>query len=82
MSGRSFDHSCRPAETAAPKRPRKHIGYVRVPTSVVLTPRVLSEAMRKLSIKAIHHAVEVLIEELNYRYGDPDFELEPIEDTE
>ncbi len=38
--------------------------------------------MRKLSIKAIHYAVEVLIEELNYRYGDPDFELEPIEDTE
>jgi hypothetical protein len=55
---------------------------VRVPTSIALTPRVLLEAMRKLPIEAIHKTVDQLIDELNQRYGDADFEPEPLEESE
>lgn len=59
-----------------------HLRCVRVPTSIALTPRVLLEAMRKLPIEAIHETVDELIDELNHRYGDPDFEPELLEESE
>lgn len=84
MSGRSLDHfyDLIPNDAAASKRTRKYPSYIRVPTSITLTYRVLSEAMRMLPTEAIHKAVDVLIDELDYRYGDPDFEQEPMEDSE
>jgi len=85
MSGRLSDQSydlIRLNNAAASKRKRKYLSYVRVPNSIALTPRVLSEAMRMLPTEAIHKAVDVLIDELDYRYGDPDFEPEPMEDED
>ena len=61
---------------------RRHVGYIRVPTSTTLTPRVLLEAMRKLPTEAIMNVVDVLISELDYRQPDPDFEPEVMECAE
>ncbi|WP_428492514.1 hypothetical protein [Rhodopila sp.] len=57
----------------------RHVGYIRIPTSIALTPRVLSEAMRKLPTEAIENVVDLLIQELDCRQPDPDFEAEVME---
>ena len=66
--------------TPAPKRlARSHqtIRSVRVPSDLVLTPRVLLGAIRTLRTTDIQWMVDVLIDELNIRAGDPDLESEP-----
>jgi hypothetical protein len=45
-----------------------------IPSSVVLTRTVLSGAMRKLPTDEIEATIDTLIEELDCRAGDPDFE--------
>jgi hypothetical protein len=80
-SKQSYDLSY-PDDIALRSRNGKYIRCVRVPTSIALTPRVLLEAMRKLPIEAIHKTVDQLIDELNQRYGDADFEPEPLEESE
>jgi hypothetical protein len=78
MSGTSFNQPPPPLRN----RIDTYLRCVRVPTSIALTPRVLLEAMRKLPIEAIHETVDELIDELNHRYGDADFEPEPLEESE
>lgn len=80
-SNQSYDLSYSD-DTALRDRTGRYLRCVRVPTSVALTPRVLLEAMRKLSIEAIHRTVDELIDELNHRFGDADFEPEPLEESE
>ena len=64
------------------ERLRTRVGYIRVPTSIALTPRVLSEAMRKLPTEALQNVVDLLIDELDCRQPDPDFEPEVMECAE
>jgi hypothetical protein len=54
--------------------------YIIVPSSVLLTMMVLSGTARKLPTDNIRDLVDIGIEELDRRSGDPD--LEPDFDTE
>jgi hypothetical protein len=48
--------------------------YIIVPSAVVLTVRVVAGAICKLSTDKIRELIQVAIEELDYRSGDPDSE--------
>jgi hypothetical protein len=63
---------------------RTHMAVCRVsiPSGITLTPNVLLGAMRKLATKDIEMALDGLIQELDYRSGDPDCEPEPNEDSD
>jgi hypothetical protein len=50
---------------------------VRVPIEATLTFRTLVGALRKLPSAEIREAIHTLIEELDIRYGDSDFESDP-----
>jgi hypothetical protein len=56
---------------------RKAVRCVRVPSDLVLTPRVLLGAVRTLRSADIQAVVDELVDELNIRSGDPDLEREP-----
>ena len=60
----------------------KALKFVVVPSSVVLTPRTLLWAMRRLSTSEIGAAVEALINELDSRSGDSDFEVDSDAESE
>ena len=81
MSSRLSDQSCDLIQPDNVRTSGRTKNYIRVPSSIVLTPHVLLGAMRKLPVDAIHNVIETLIDELNYRFGDPDFEGEPMEDS-
>ena len=71
--------------TPVPKRlarPHQTIRSVRVPSDLVLTPRVLLGAIQTLRTTDIQWVVDVLIDELNIRAGDPDLESEADEASE
>jgi hypothetical protein len=63
-------------------RSYKAVRFVRVPSDLVLTPRVLLGAVRILPTADIQEVIDVLIDELNLRCGDPDFESEPGESSD
>jgi hypothetical protein len=48
-----------------------------IPYSVALTPLVLTGAMRRLRTRDIETAIDVLLQELDCRSGDPDVEPDP-----
>jgi hypothetical protein len=50
---------------------------VRLPIETTLTFYILVGALRKLPTVKIREAVHTLIEELDIRHGDPDFEPDP-----
>jgi hypothetical protein len=60
-------------------RAHKVTSCIRLPSDLTLSPKVLGGALRKLPTASICEVIESLIEELNVREGDPDFELEPDE---
>ena len=60
----------------------KLLKRVVIPSSIVLTPRILMSAMLKFSAADIEAVAHALIEELDRRCGEPDFEMEPNEDGE
>ena len=47
-----------------------------LPSSIVLSPRVLAGVIRKFSTAEIASMVQTLVDELDIRSGDPDLELE------
>jgi hypothetical protein len=53
------------------------IGRVAIPSWIMLTPRVLAGAIRKLPSSQIELVVQASIDELDRRSGDPDFEEDP-----
>jgi hypothetical protein len=63
-------------------RPQQGRTRLRVPSDIVLTSRSLAAIGRKLATTELHVLVETLIEELDIRCGDPDFESEPDEESE
>lgn len=65
----------------ASKIPRKGAKYIRVPAETVLNSHILVQAMAKLETTAIRRAVECLIDELDKRDGEPDFEAEVLEES-
>jgi hypothetical protein len=54
----------------------KPISRVVIPSSTVLTPRVLLAALQKLPTYKIEETIEGLLEVLDCRYGNPDFETD------
>jgi hypothetical protein len=57
-------------------RVNKRVNSVVIPCSVVLTGKVLSQALLKLSTEEIETSVDLLIEELDCRLSDADLEDE------
>jgi hypothetical protein len=49
---------------------------------MVLTPLVLLGAIRKLPTTEVERIIDGSVEELDGRYGDPDLELETLEETD
>jgi hypothetical protein len=60
-------------------RVHQTVSRIRMPSEITLSPHVLSGAIRKLRTEDIQKVVDDLIDELNFRDGDPDFEREPAE---
>jgi hypothetical protein len=67
-----------------PGRTKRHkaIDCLRVPRDMVLTPLVLLGAIRKLPTTEVERIIDGSVEELDGRYGDPDLELETLEETD
>jgi hypothetical protein len=61
---------------------RRIISRVHVPSNQALTPRVLTGAVMKFPTVVIRNLVDLLIDELDTRCGDPDREPETDEASE
>lgn len=74
-------NSTQPKGARNSKRTAQYISYACVSGSISLTSRMVLMAIRKMPIEVIYNTVDALIDELDYRHGDPDFEPEPTEDS-
>ena len=54
---------------------------LQLPSTIILTPFVITNVIRKFSNDTISQIIDCLIEELDLRLGDSDFEVEAVESS-
>ena len=60
---------------------RMPLRRLQLPSNIILTPFVLTNVIRKFPDHIISQIIDCLIEELDLRSSDPDFEVETVKSS-